>query len=67
LTLIPGVLAVLAFLTLVEDPERSTNPSLRLLATLRDLPPRFKRYLGAVGVFGAGDFSHTLLILNSRV
>jgi MFS family permease len=24
---------------------------------------RFKRYLGAVGVFGVGDFSHSLLIL----
>jgi MFS family permease len=30
---------------------------------LRGLPARFKRYLGAVGLFGAGDFSHSLLIL----
>lgn len=29
----------------------------------RGLPIRFKRYLGAVGIFGIGDFSHSLLIL----
>lgn len=63
LTMAPGLLAVLAFLFLVKDPKRSPNPALRFFATLRDLPARFKRYLGAVGVFGLGDFSHSLLIL----
>lgn len=63
LTLIPGVLAVLAFLTLVRDPEQSPNPALKLLLTLRGLPARFKRYLAAVGIFGMGDFSYSLLIL----
>lgn len=63
LTLIPGGLAVLAFLALVRDPEHSPNPELRLISTLKGLPARFKRYLGAVGVFGLGDFSHSLLIL----
>jgi len=63
LSLIPGVLAVLAFLTLVKDPGHSPNPALKFWVGLRDLPLRFKRYLGAVGLFGIGDFSHTLLIL----
>lgn len=63
LTLIPGVLAVLAFLTLVQDPQQSPNPALTFFMALRGLPDRFKRYLGAVGLFGVGDFSHTLLIL----
>lgn len=63
LTLIPGALAVLAFLTLVRDPEQSSNPALKLFSTLRELPARFKRYLAAVGIFGIGDFSHSLLIL----
>ncbi len=63
LTLIPGLLAVLAFLTLVRDPEHSPNPALKLFSTLKGLPARFKRYLGAVGIFAAGDFSHSLLIL----
>ncbi|WP_202910012.1 MULTISPECIES: MFS transporter [Tabrizicola] len=67
LTLIPGGLAVLAFLTLVRDPEHSPNPELRLISTLKGLPVRFKQYLGAVGVFGLGDFSHSLLILAATV
>jgi MFS family permease len=63
LTLIPGMLAVLSFLLLVRDPEHSPNPALTFVSALRTLPGRFKRYLGAVGVFGSGDFSHSLLIL----
>ncbi len=63
LSLIPGVLAVVAFLTLVQDPQHSTNPALKFFGSLRGLPTRFKRYLGAVGLFGVGDFSHALLIL----
>lgn len=63
LSLIPGVLAVLAFLILVRDPQHSPNPALKFLSSLRELPIRFKRYLGAVGIFGMGDFSHALLIL----
>jgi MFS family permease len=63
LSLIPGALAVLAFLTLVQDPAHSANLALKLFRSLRGLPPRFKRYLGAVGIFGVGDFSHSLLIL----
>ena len=54
---------MLAFLVLVKDPEHSPNPGLRFMDCLRCLPVRFKRYLGAVGIFGMGDFSHSLLIL----
>lgn len=63
LSVIPGVLAVIAFLTLVKDPEHSPNPSLKFFSSLKALPARFKRYLNAVGIFGIGDFSHSLLIL----
>lgn len=62
-SVVPGILAVLAFLTLVKDPAHSPNPALRFLTSLRGLPASFKRYLGAVGMFGIGDFSHSLLIL----
>ncbi|HYM44396.1 MAG TPA: MFS transporter [Steroidobacteraceae bacterium] len=65
LSMIPGVLAVLAFLLLVDDPQISPNPGRRLLQSLAGLPKRFRRYLGAVGLFGIGDFSHSLLILAS--
>jgi MFS family permease len=63
LTVVPGGLAVLAFLVLVRDPEHAPNPALGFFATLHGLPAAFRRYLGAVGLFGLGDFSHTLLIL----
>jgi MFS family permease len=63
LSLIPGVLAVLAFLTLVQDPQHSPNPALKFFGSLRELPSHFKHYLGAIGLFGVGDFSHALLIL----
>ncbi len=62
-SVIPGFLAVLAFLTLVKDPAHSPNLALRFFTSIRALPGRFKRYLAAVGVFGSGDFSHSLLIL----
>lgn len=63
LSVIPGLLAVLAFFTMVQDPEHSPNPALKFFHSLRGLPVRFKRYLAAVGIFGIGDFSHSLLIL----
>jgi MFS family permease len=62
-SVVPGFLAVLAFLALVRDPAHSPNPALRFFTSLRGLPPQFKRYLAAVGIFGFGDFSHSLLIL----
>jgi MFS family permease len=61
--LIPGLLSVAAFLFLVSEVAENPNHHMRLLPTLRGLPVKFKRYLIGVGIFGAGDFSHTLLIL----
>lgn len=62
-SLVPGLLAVLAFVWLVRDPEHSPNPALKFIGAVRGLPATFRRYLGAVGVFGVGDFSHALLVL----
>ena len=63
ITLIPGLLSVAAFLFLVKEIAEKPAPHLRFLPTLRMLPGKFKLYLIGVGIFGAGDFSHTLLIL----
>lgn len=63
LSVLPGVLAVIAFLVFVKDPAHSPNPALKFMGTLRELPDLFKRYLRAVGIFALGDFSHSLLIL----
>ncbi len=62
LTLVPGVLSVLSFALLVRDDRSAPNPKLRFVAAIRSLPTNFRRYLRAVGLFGLGDFAHTLLI-----
>jgi MFS family permease len=62
---IPGTITVLIVLFLLKDIPRKPQPGIRILATLRELPCSFWRYVAAVGVFGLGNFAHTLLILRA--
>jgi MFS family permease len=62
-TLVPGLVAVAAFWLLVRERPIETREKKSFLIGLRTLPGSFRRLLVGVGVFGAGDFSHTLLIL----
>jgi MFS family permease len=64
-TLIPGLLAVAAFAILVKERPRLPNHHLRLWKTINTLPKGYKMYLIGVGIFGLGDFAHTLLILRA--
>jgi MFS family permease len=63
LTLIPGLLAVAMMAFVVKEQERKPVPHISFGERLRALPPRFRQFLVAVGLFGSGDFAHTLLIL----
>jgi MFS family permease len=63
LSLIPGLASVLAFVSLVQEKRRPANPQLRFWGAFRELPKPYLQFLRGVGVFGLGDFSHTLLIL----
>ena len=63
LTLIPGVLSVLAFASAPEAGRVRTRVAFR--ASLKELPPRFRAFLVAVGIFGLGDFARSLLILRA--
>lgn len=63
LSLIPGLASVLSFILLVREKRRPENTTLRFWGALRDLPGPYIRFLQGVGLFGLGDFSHTLLIL----
>jgi len=63
LTLIPGLIAVVLIAFAVKEKERQPVPHVSFSESLRALPPRFRRFLVAVGLFGLGDFAHTLLIL----
>jgi len=63
LTLIPGVGSALAFGLMVRERRRAPNHGVRLWATIHGLPHAYRRWLVGVGIFGVGDFAHTLLIL----
>jgi MFS family permease len=62
-TLVPGLTAVVVFWLFVRERPVETRPRRSFIVGLRSLPVPFRRFLAAVGVFGAGDFSHTMLIL----
>jgi len=62
-TLIPGLIAVACFWLLVREKTFERRERKSFLHGVRSLPADFRKFLLAVGVFGAGDFSHTLLIL----
>ncbi len=64
-TLIPGLLAALAFAILIKEKARLPNHHLRLWTTINALPKKFRLYLIGVGIFGLGDFARTLLILRA--
>ena len=66
LTLIPGFLAMFSFAFLVKEKPRSLAAAPKTFKlSVKELPAGFKKYLLAVGIFGMGDFSHTLLILRA--
>jgi len=62
-TLLPGLAAVASFSLLVRERPIVSKPKRSFLMGVRDLPAPFRRFLLGAGVFGAGDFSHSLLIL----
>ncbi|OAM90996.1 hypothetical protein AW736_05725 [Termitidicoccus mucosus] len=62
-TLVPGLAAVAAIVFLVKEKQRTRVASVSFRDGLRQLPVRYRKFLVAVGLFGAGDFAHTLLIL----
>ena len=62
LTLIPGLASALTFAILVHENRREGSRT-SLSASLKTLPRPFFRFQIGVGIFGAGDYSHTLMIL----
>ena len=63
ITLVPGFLAVAMIAFLVQEKARAPVPRISFGERLRMLPSQYRRFLIAVGLFGAGAFAHTLLIL----
>jgi len=63
LTMIPGLLAAGVIAFLVKEKQRVHVAHISFGESLNALPKTFRRFLVAVGLFGAGDFAHTMLIL----
>jgi MFS family permease len=62
LTLIPGVCAAGVITFFVREKERKPVSHISFGERLRLLPRPYRKFLVAVGIFGAGDFAPTLLI-----
>jgi MFS family permease len=62
-TLLPGMIAVACFWLLVRERPMEVKQKKSFFLGLRTLPAEFQKFMVGVGIFGAGDFSHTLLIL----
>lgn len=62
-TLLPGLAAVASFWILVRDRPFEARKKQSFLSGLRALPGNYRHFLFGVGIFGSGDFSHSLLIL----
>lgn len=63
ISLIPGLLATASIVFLVQERPAPGQAGRRIWRSLRDLPRPYRRFLVAVGLFGAGDFAPTLLVL----
>ena len=62
-TLVPSLIAAGLIAFVVVEKTRPPVPHISFGERLRMLPARYRKFLVAVGLFGAGDFAHTLLIL----
>lgn len=62
LTLAPGLACGIVFALMVREKPGQRTPK-KFFAVVGQMPKNFRRFLAGVGVFGAGDFSHTLMIL----
>jgi MFS family permease len=62
-TLVPSLVAAGLILFLVKEKERKPVPHISFGARLRSLPPSYRKFVLAVGLFGMGAFAHTLLLL----
>ena len=63
ISVFPALLAVAAILFLVRETADRTPSPHPFVASIRGLPRNFTRFLYGLGIFGAGDFAHSLMIL----
>nr|MBP6307688.1 MFS transporter [Opitutaceae bacterium] len=64
-TLLPGLVAVGCLVFLVKERVRTAVPHVSFREGLRQLPPRYRRFLVAVGIFGAGSAAVGLYVAHN--
>jgi MFS family permease len=62
---IPGAITVYIALFVIQDRPHPQGTDRTLLQSMRLLPRVFQHYVGAVSIFGLGNFAHTLLVLRA--
>ncbi len=62
-TMIPGLIAAGIMAWIIQEKRRVVLEKVSLRHALSQMPKSFRRYLVGVGLFGAGDYARTLLIL----
>ena len=65
ISFIPGFLSVACFFFLVKERKRRPDGKVEFWRNIRGLPLNFKLFTFSVGIFGLGNFAHTLLILRA--
>jgi len=65
ISLVPGAITIFIVLFVIKDKAFAGHDK-TFSESLRALPTDFRRFLLAVGVFGLGNFGHTLLILRAQ-
>jgi MFS family permease len=62
-TLIPSLMAVALIAFVVKEKQRKPVSHISFGDRLRSMPKPYRKFLVAVGLFGSGDFAHSMLIL----
>ncbi len=65
ISFIPGFLSVACFVYLVKEKRKKHEGEVRFWKNISDLPLNFKLFVLSAGIFGLGNFAHTLLILRA--
>jgi MFS family permease len=65
ITLIPGLLSALSFGLFVKEKMGMLRQNGSFFKAMHGLPNRYRMFLIGVGIFGAGDFAHSLLTLRA--
>ncbi len=65
ISFIPGFLSVACFVFLVEERRKKHDKNANFWKNINDLPSNFKLFVLSAGIFGLGNFAHTLLILRA--